>query len=181
MFIGTKKKNFIHLRAVPLKTGFSIFYQLWTYYWFLKTCCYTCWDSFLKINITHKQMQALVFIRWWGCAMSTVYLLLMFLLQLAGLTYYLICTKVRYMPRFFFFFIQTTSNNIQPYKVCILVQFPFCIWFSKFKSGPEVICHCLSKFFRIHNAVEQVLQSLSIYSFTCSSSGVLGTCSILIL
>lgn len=124
--------KFICLRAIPLKTGFGVFYQLWTYYCFLETSCYTCWDLFLKINTTHKQMQGLAFTGWWGCAMSTVYLLLMLLLQLVDLMYRLICTKVRYMLRLFFK-IKTPSNNFQPYKLCIQVQFPFFIWFSKFR------------------------------------------------
>lgn len=66
-------------------------------------------------------MQGLFFIKCSGSAMSRVYLLLMglwifeFLLQLVGLTYYLICTKVSYMLGLFFFLIKPPSNNFQPY------------------------------------------------------------------
>lgn len=119
-------------------SGFSIFYQLWNYYWFLKTSFYTWWDSFLKIKIIHTCMQGLVFIKCCGSAMSRVYPLLMglwiseLLLQLVGLMYYLICTEVSDRLRFFFF-IKTLSNNFQPYKVCIWTHFPSCTWFPKFR------------------------------------------------
>lgn len=65
------------------------------------------------------------------------YLLLMglwiseFLLQVVGLMYYLICTKVTCSD--FTFFIKTPSNNFQTYKVCIWGHLPSCTWFPKFR------------------------------------------------